>query len=154
MRPRIAAWARPSAALALSGDRVISTTSWPASAYSAPICAPIRPAPATATFFNGAVLPSGPRGREQVLHEVALLLELGDGRLDLGGRELVQLETLRDLPPAVARDTDGEAGNEALRYAVAAVGDDRDACPVVDRCGLDEALHVVDERLRRRERAR
>src|SRR3990172_2008604 len=156
IRPRIAACARPRAASALGWDRATRTTSWPASAYSAPIWAPMSPAPTTATFFTAREAPVSGRGLagDEVLHQVALLLELRDRRPHLGVGEGVELDALHDLPPAVARDADGEGRDEALRDVVAAVGDDRDAGPVVGRRRRHQAPDVVHDPLRGGERAR
>src|SRR5438477_7820674 len=62
---------------------------------------------------------------QQVLHEVAFLLELGDGRGDLALRELVERDVLDDLERAVALGMKRERADQPLRYAVAAVTHDR-----------------------------
>src|SRR3954463_13789511 len=91
---------------------------------------------------------------EQILHEVALLLELRDGRRELRLRELVQRDVLHDLMTAVTLRPEWERRHETLRDAVRAIAHDGRAEPVVRGRGRDQAPHMIDERLRCGERAR
>ena len=78
---------------------------------------------------------------------------LGDRGIDLRLRERVELQALDDLVRAVALRAERERRDDAAGDAVAAVGHDRGAEPVVARAAAHQALHVVDDRLGRGERA-
>src|ERR1700730_18886186 len=80
---------------------------------------------------------------------VALVGQLGHGGVDLGLREVVELETLDDLPPSVVADA-WEAADQTLGYAIGAVGWDAHRDPV-DVAG-DPVVGVIDRRAGRRGR--
>src|SRR5690606_28412885 len=84
----------------------------------------------------------------ELLDGLALLDELADRGVDLAAGELVDLEALNDLPGA-ARGADREGGDQALRHAVGAVGDDRGRGPGVRGGTGDPVADVVDRGVRR-----
>src|SRR5699024_1325607 len=86
-----------------------------------------------------------PGGSEQAggPDQVALLDQLRHGRVDPCPGEVVDLQTLDDLP-APAGGPDGEGGDQPFGHAVGAVGDDARGGPAVLRRAMGPVADVVD----------
>src|SRR5258708_19147005 len=98
---------------------------------------------------SGAPSAGSDQGSDQAerANGVTFLDELGDGGVDPGTREVVDLQALDDLPLAVL-DGDGEGGDQALGHAVRAVGDDTHRGPVAGGGAVPPGTHVVEGRAR------
>src|SRR5215212_3942265 len=89
---------------------------------------------------------------QQIRHHRAFFFQLGHGGAQLPLAERVEVGVLLDLVAAVAEAAKGKRADEALGNAVAAVGGNGRAEPIVSGCRLAQAADMIDDRVRRGER--
>src|SRR5689334_19542719 len=118
---------------AIDSARCVSSGAFSSADSLPPTCASKISSSVTTTCgcwtFGGSVSVTWNSDQSQLGDGPALVVQFSGGLVDPAAGELIDLQTLHDAPVAVLGGH-RERGDQALRHAVAAVGEDRHRHPV------------------------